>query len=428
MAELTPVGPWSLGVDNVSAPKDEVFAPPSRGKPEPPRLLEAENVDLSRTGGASRRPGWTKRLTLINAHSGMAEGAQAFVVNDRALSRLGLRSDPPTAEALVSGIVREVSYTEAEGMIWWVSGPQRGVLTGAGNSRWGIEATNPPSLSVGAGQLRAGGYLVALEAVDLDGLASGVLEYAQISLPAGGGILVTPVGIDSQAATLRVYCSDADGEDPYFVKEVPVGPVLIDQVERTNLICKSLGLHAPPAGELVSYHNGRWLIASGAMLYWSMPGAPHHFRVELDAMEFPYAIQMLAPQIDGFYVGTTTRTFWVAGSRPEDWRRTTVDSSAVAFGDPKRVQGHKLPWLQFDGLVPVWMTANGPAFGLPAGVIRLPTSGRVAIDGYDKAALAFREQNGLRQILMGLRDKSATDRYGVSDTMIAERIPGPGNT
>lgn len=424
MAELTPVGPWPLGVDNVSAPKDEVFAPPSQGKPAPPRLLEAENVDLSRTGGASRRPGWTKRLTLINAHSGMGEGSQAFVVNDGALSRLGLRSDPPTAEALVSGIAREVSYTEAEGMTWWVSGPQRGVLTGAGNSRWGIEAANPPSLSVGAGQLRAGDYLVALEVVDLDGLASGVREYAQISLPAGGGILVTPVGIDSQAATLRVYCSDANGEDPYFVKEVPVGPVLIDQVERTSLICKSLGLHAPPAGELVSYHSGRWLIASGAMLYWSMPGAPHHFRVELDAMEFPYDIQMIASQIDGFYVGTTDRTFWVAGSRPEDWRRTVVSASAVSFGDPKRLQGHKLPWLQFDGLVPSWMTTDGPAFGLPGGVIRLPTSGRVAIDGYEKAALAFREQDGLRQLMVAMRSKANENRLGVSDQFVAVRIPG----
>jgi energy-coupling factor transporter ATP-binding protein EcfA2 len=235
------------------------------------------------------------------------------------------------------------------------------------------------------------------------------------------------VGIDPDAVALKVYCSDPDGSDLFWVQDAPVGPLTIVQAEKSTALCKNLGYDPPPAGELVAAHNGRMLVVQGADLYFSMALYPHLFRPDLDHQRFPGAILMIAPQIDGFYLATDEpKVYWIEGSEPSNWRRRVVGMEQCAFGDAKLVEGHKHLWLEFSGLVPVWVTEHGLAYGLPSGQVRYPTSGRTAIDAHKGASVAFREQAGLRQLLVGLRARTDTNRLGVSDQFVAERIPGSG--
>jgi hypothetical protein len=420
--EPVSLGPWPFGIDNVSDTKSRVFQIPGKGDPLP-RLREAENVDLDREGGAQRRPGWTRFQTLTDGHSGASVGGMPLFVDDGSLKR----ADRLTT--LAAGLTtHQVSYTEHEGRIYWTNGTQTGQIENGVAGYWGMLTADPPRLSETSGGLRAGTYLVALTGVRADGAESGVRLASSITLASAGGILITPQGVDHDAVTLRVYCTDADGADLFWVQDAPVGPVVISQVEQSTAICRALGCYPPPPGELVSAHNGRVLIASGPDLYFSMALAPHLFRADIDWQRFPGNIQMIAPQIDGFYVATDEpRVYWISGSEPANWRRQVVGDQECAFGDSKRVEGHKHPWLEYPGFAAVWVTEHGLAYGLPSGQIRYPTSGRTAMDPHQGASYAFREQAGLRQLLVGMRSRISENQLGIADQFVAERIPASGS-
>ncbi|MGB5834137.1 MAG: hypothetical protein WBG92_19420, partial [Thiohalocapsa sp.] len=60
--------------------------------------------------------------------------------------------------------------------------------------------------------------------------------------------------------------------------------------------------------------------------------------------------------------------------------------------------------------------------GLPGGQLRYLTDGRVAMPDYGKASLAFREENGLRQVLLSLREQRGGSRLASTDTAECEVI------
>jgi hypothetical protein len=129
----------------------------------------------------------------------------------------------------------------------------------------------------------------------------------------------------------------------------------------------------------------------------------------------------------GFYLAVANGdTLWVAGDDPATWKPTIVDTAAVAEGMALVLPARKLPWLQMDSDLPVavWATADGPAVGLPGGTVRHPTDGRVAMDTNAKATLAYREQDGLRQVLLSLRDKTANSQLGMADHATVTVIKG----
>lgn len=70
-------------------------------------------------------------------------------------------------------------------------------------------------------------------------------------------------------------------------------------------------------------------------------------------------------------------------------------------------------------MVLVWASATGPVAGLPGGVIVHLTEENVAMHGHANASLAFREERGIAQIMMQLRDRNAVNEFGFSDRMEA---------
>jgi hypothetical protein len=251
-----------------------------------------------------------------------------------------------------------------------------------------------------------------------DGVESGVRGSAVIDVPEDGyGIAVTPRGVDPDADTLHVYCSGPNRGDLFWVKSVPVGTeIVVDQVDVSTDLFDGMGAYPPPPGQIVRAFNGRILVASGATLYWSEPLAYHRFQIETDFQMFQAPIVLLEPMADGFYVAVENGpTWWVAGDDPANWRPRELTSRPVCQGAALRLPGHKVPWAQTGEMVAIWGTADGWAAGLPSGVLRFPTDSRIAMDTHTKATMAYREEDGLRQILMSLRDKTMTSRLGASD-------------
>jgi hypothetical protein len=161
-------------------------------------------------------------------------------------------------------------------------------------------------------------------------------------------------------------------------------------------------------------------------LYWSQPQAYHLYQQEIDAQLFSAAPILLEPQDDGFFIAegdaSACRTWWVSGDDPETWSPRQVDDRLVSTGQALRIPGRKIPALETSGMVSVWATADGFVAGMNNGRLVHLTEDVVAMDANKKATLLYREEDGLAQILLNLREKQITARCGMGDRVDATVI------
>jgi hypothetical protein len=73
-------------------------------------------------------------------------------------------------------------------------------------------------------------------------------------------------------------------------------------------------------------------------------------------------------------------------------------------------------------MVSVWATADGFVAGMNNGRLVHLTEDVVAMDANKKATLLYREEDGLAQILLNLREKQITSRFGMGDRVDATVI------
>jgi hypothetical protein len=398
-----PLGPWPLGVNNVDVDRAAAF---QASKARAAQLRAAVNVDLDREGWPRRRVGRIKRMDLSDGHSLASVGGLLLCVDDGALLRVDTEDWSTQVLGQVGG--EPLSYAEAGGAVWVLSAGFRGALVGGALSFWGLEPPAPPVLSATAGQLPAGRYQVALtvEATAANGalVESGARAVSTLTLEAPGAIEVTAAGLDANAELVNLYCSEPNGRELYFVGALPVdaAPWRIEQVAQTTDLLDGLGEYPPPLGQIVRAYRGRLLVASGAALYWSGPLAYHRFRLRRDVQLFADELVLLEPTLDGFYAATKDRLWWVGGDDPETWQSLLLGQEMVPAGAAVRVPGSALPALETASPVLVWATERGFVAGLPGAQLRWLTDGRVALPGHGKASLAFREQDGLRQVVLSL--------------------------
>ncbi len=423
-----------LGVDNVSDARSEVFQPPMQPGDKPALLREANNVDVDRYGKLTRRNGRIKLADLTDGHSGTSNGGMMMLVDGGDLKRGHPNGELTT---LVSGVgSTEISYCEAGGLVFWLNEQHTGCIVDGALAFWGLASPDAPGLAEVGGNLPPGKYMVALtvEARLRPGLdwyiESGChAQAARITVGENAGIQITSTtNIDPRAASINIYCTEPNGRDLFWVDMVDIGaPLYINAVSKSLDLCDGLGAYPPPTGQIVREFSGRILVASGSTLYWSEPLAYHRFHLGSDLQTFPSRIVLLEPQIDGFYVACEDSATWfVAGTDPDEWRPIEVANLPTCEGEAIRVEGHKVPWAQTDAEVVAWATKDGWAAGLPGGIVKFPTSGRIAMDTHAKATMAFREQDGLRQLLLSMRDKRAASRFGATDRAVATVIKADG--
>lgn len=408
-----PIGPWPLGVNNVDDPKASPFQPEGRGAPQ---LTEARNVDLDREGWPRRRTGRTKRLDLTSAHSLFAAGERLLLVDDGTLYEVA--RDYSLTEVATGLGNHPLSYATLGDTIFYANEATTGVV----GSFWGVAMPSSPILSATAGTMQPGRYLVAVTAVR-GGIESGARQPSVGELSETGGFTLDVAGIDPDADALNVYCTEPNGQELYWVGEFPpASPITLDRTQVSTDPLTTLGHYPPPTGQHIALFRGRMLVAQGPVLYWSQPLAPHHFRVQTDAQLFADRIVMLAALDEGFFIADPMRTYWVQGADPHEWRPRLVDTRRVAEGRALRIPARKLPSLDAQGEVCLWATEDGFVAGLGDGSIRPLTDGRLATDAYKQAALAYREQDGLRQILMSLQTKDSETRFGATDRVTCRVI------
>lgn len=414
--DTLPVLQAVLGLNNVDDPKASGFQVGPRGG-LPKYLAAAQNVDLDKDGYVRRRVGRTKRVDLASAHSLWASSTgRLFLVDSGELKEVAPDFSLRTIDVGLGDY--PVSYAEVAGTVFYANEHKVGAVDGF----WGVQMPSTPFCMPIAGGLPAGRYLVAVTAIR-GGVESGARPPAAIELTGPGALDIQVAGVDPSADALAIYCSQPNGQDLYFARETAdTSSVVLDAPLQALDPLTTFGYAPPPPGQHIAAYRGRLLVAAGNALYWSQPLAYHHFRVQTDVQLFDDRIVSLGALDAGFFVSTVHRSYFVSGADPSEWQPRLVDTRRVAEGQPLRLPAYKLPQLQGRGEVLVWATEDGFVAGLADGSAQHLTDGRLAVDAFKQASLAFREEGGIRQILSTLRTKESDTRFGASDRVTCRVI------
>lgn len=424
--QLSRLGPWPLGVDNIPAETD--LSTTEKGAII--ALRGAVNVDIPESGKPRRRAGYVKRVAGASMHSSWRDGMFPFAlfVDSGTLYGWMTGGEP---WAIQTGLApRDVSYALVNDRVYWGNGVQCGVVTQEGEALpLGVRGPHgQPILSAStAGGLLPGRYQVAVTFRDSRGEESGSPRAELIDLPQGGGITLSSVPQPSatNVIAVRVYLTPANGDVLYFARDLPVGMTsvtLLDPARGRPL--DTLLLEAMPAPEVVRLLNSRlFCVVDTNAMVWSESLRYGLCELSKSRMRIGKRITLLEPVADGtdaagLYVADEKKTYWLGGSDPARFTRTIAYPFGAIAGT-----GVKVPASVFglESAVPVvyWLASNGVAcIGLPGGQVVPLRESKVAAPSSAKGASLFRMIEDLPQVVTSLQ--SASDRrIGVGDRAVA---------
>lgn len=400
-------GPWPLGANNVarlnSLPVSETGAPTS--------LREAVNVDLDNEGWIRRRDGTAVRAAYARAHSLFGtKDTPLFCIADGDLVAF---DEDLSASTVLAGVgARYASFAAGADDVLWSNGLQIGRIspdTGAGPI-WIDTPLSPGASAVGSGGLAAGEYAVSITAFGTDGRESGASPPVAVVVAANGGILLALPALPVGATRGRVYCSAANGgldegeTALYAAMEFPSGQTsLLLGAFEPGRACETQWLRPLPPGQIVRRWNGRTFVAATNVLCWSEPlrdGLMH----QDSTLRFGADITLMEPVGEGgdgsgIFLADHARAYFLSGGKPADWQRVVRYSHPAVRGTSVVAPGTAFG---LDSAEPVvcWLATNGVfCLGLPGGQVQPLTEGRLALAPGEYGAMAFREVNGLRQLI-----------------------------
>lgn len=266
-------------------------------------LYGADNVDINQGGRIKRRRGTTQRLTG-RAHSiwGDDLGGMAVIAGE-------LVALSPTPSGLSQTLIRSgmsgrpVSYSRgADGDVYWTDGVELRRVA-SGQDRPVAPATPAePAVSLGAGALPAGRYLISFTTLDADG-ESAATQPLQLDVPDSGAIVIGPT-----PATTQVYVSGPNGD---VLLRAGAGPLSITTPPAGARRLETLN-HAPmPPGSIVRHYNGRMLVAAGNVLFYSHPYRYGLYDPTSGYIPLPAPITVVEPTPNGLYI-CADKTYWLA--------------------------------------------------------------------------------------------------------------------
>lgn len=335
-------------------------------------LVSATNIELDNTGKLSTRAG-TTRVATGDAHSLWFGRQQGFVVLDGELHAFA--SDGTTALGIDVGA--RVVYIEVGPTVYWSDGVQSGAIQSGVPRPWGLAVPAPAEVSLSAGNLGAGEYLLSWVGIDGEEIEGGAGEPVAVTVGANQGLEVE-VPTLTGAARLRLYVSQRNGETLFAYGDYTpgAGTATISSPFVGTLALRTAGLSPAPPGQCVARFRGRLLVADSNTLWYSEPGEPELFDRARGFKLFEHPVTILAPAADGVFVATQKETAFLAGADPTEWSLTPVSSTGGILGTEVFPEARNL----LDEGVPtgaaLWMSPDGICLGLDGGEIKNLTGGR----------------------------------------------------
>jgi hypothetical protein len=345
-----------------------------QGDAAAPYALRIEGAAVTADLGLRSLPA----ATLVN--DGITPGAMlaapaGLIVHDTAAQALLLDPHTETPSTLVSGLAdAPVSLHEHQGFVWWSDGVTLGRIAPDGTARPGtLPETAAPTVTATTGSLPQGDYLVAITWVDDYGMESACGALAQVTLEDTGGLQVAVGAVPAEAAAVRLYCSQANGQQARLVGDYALGawPVTVSTVPTSKAVLRTAGLSLLPAGAGLTSRGGFLLAWIDDVLFHSRGDFTALCDLSRDLHQFPGAILGAVGVEQGVWVATSAGLYWLAG-------RDLTQAAVSARQDTRTyAAGAALVPPEMTGLETGWPCAcfasdEGPVFGTADGQLVAP--------------------------------------------------------
>lgn len=287
-------------------------------------LVQADNVNISDTGGISKRDGYT--LALAGSPTGAyatKDFARMYLVDGGALKAM---AGPSTAVTLRSGLSSAPMYwAEINQQVFFNNGADSGVILPDNTLldwRWPVPAT--PVVAAVTGSLPPGQYRVACTYVLADRRETGSGDYADITLAGGQALQVSRIPQLAGAGT-NVYIAPADSTVYQLARsDAPAALVW-------NFSPNALGIEMTPpflaplplTADVVQAWRGRIYAAmympqqNQTVVWYSQPLGFHLFDLARDYFMVPGRVTMLAPHTNALVLGTGENVYAYDGKALE---------------------------------------------------------------------------------------------------------------
>lgn len=354
------------------------------------------NLDVDDAGKTRLRKGSTVKYAAADCDSLWSNGSITLFREGAALKELlrdsaGVYSARTVRAGLTPGY--RIAFLDVNGDVCWSNGIVTGRIRAGVDGPWGVE--RPPRQPVLAAQnvggMFAGQYQVAITYLAADGEEGGTGLAATVTVAAGGGIGLSAIPQSALAATIRVYCSMADGDVLYRYGDYPAGTnsIVLGSFQSDLALETQFG-YPPPPGTGLELHNARIYIAQGKVLW---PTDPFRYGLYMPhKSHFPFAdeIRMHAAVSDGIYVATAAKTYFLSGMDTDALRIREV----LPYGAPAGA-ATKLPGT--DRIA--WFSHRGWVLGGSSGAVKNLMEAQNAVAAFARAATLYREEGGLKQLI-----------------------------
>jgi hypothetical protein len=399
-----------IGLDNRHRPEDTILK----------FLKEAENIDISTSGGIAKRKGYTKVLSgdvtsLWSSNNGL--GCYAVVNGDlvRVLDNYSLVT---IKEAVGKD---KFSFTEVDDHIYFVSKSNKGAIYNGKLVPWGFPKNNiSPTITTSIGTLLSGTYQVSFTYVGENGVESGAGIPSVITIPGNKNlnISIPNPGING-VQYARVYCSTPDGTVLYYIGRAELNSTFTISDISTKRPFRLFNVDEPPTGHLIAYYNGRLYIAQDNILWYSEPFQYHHFDLGYNYIEFQEEIRNVLPVEGGVWV-SSDKIYYLSGDTPNEFKRVTKEDVKAVPGTETKISGS---YLHIDN-TPVgykWLiTTDVGIFVLfNQGLIINLTAENIDLDKASKGSSILLKANGNVQYLTILRKEDKPSNTSVGDLVEA---------
>lgn len=378
-------------------------------------LQVAENVDIDDTGRIVRRLGKTSRLAGATHSIWSPDKSICLAVQGTTLKRVRATGTASySLSTLRAGLTSgaRMSYWAVNGAVYYSNGFETGIVQDGASRSWGLE--NPigqPGATRIGGYLPAGRYQFALTYRRNDGQESGTGIAGTIDLASKGGIRFTgiPVSSDATVSHKVVYLTATNDELLYramVIANADTSAEYRNEGYDLRIPLKTQFGETAPAGQFVAWYRGHMLVASGSVLWRSMPFRHELFMLDKAFNVFAADINLLAPVNDGVYIGAD-KTYFLSGKSPDAWGLNRVAEYGAIPGTasyPVAEAGYA-----GEGIVALWASERGHCAGGDGGAFRNLTESRFSYPTAQRGAGIMRQLKGLNQYLAVLEGTGAAN-------------------
>jgi hypothetical protein len=295
-------------------------------------MRQMVNFNVDNSGISVQRFGYAKKISG-EVTALWSDNIRCFAVIDGNLVEIKNDYTVTTIRASIGRI--NLDFARVGSNYYYVGNSVNGVIVNNVSRSFGQEiVTQQPRLSEESGGiLFAGTYLVAVTLLDDNGVESGTVEPAVITLSQDNkAIRLSNLFLprDTGRSTyLAIYASSVNGNELYRQGVVPVGTssVYIGDIDVTTKALDTVGIYPAPYGQLIAYHYQHLFIANGNKLSYCLPKQYERWS-KLRSYKYPSRITAICPCESGLWIGTEKDgLFWVMGKQPYQGKDAMGDFS-----------------------------------------------------------------------------------------------------